>query len=233
MTLHRRQLPIASPCQQFVGRAATATSPAFCARCEKSVHDLSGMRESEVVTLLAKNLGQRVCVSYRARPDGSIATRRERSRFAAAALAVSLAGCAGHLDGADRSAQGDCIDADGYAGECPPKPRLADAVIPDAPVDAIANAPADPPTAAVEPTEFAPMTGELATDATATPAPLYPDVQPEIDAVGQVAVDTDVRTAGEPVIDESLARRVQREAQRLERREQRAEARRQRRLARR
>src|ERR1043165_9567421 len=97
MSLNRRQLPIASPCQEFVGRQATATEPAFCTRCEKSVHDLTRMTEAQVITLLAKNLGGRVCVSYRARADGAIALRPTPSRLAPAAIAVSLAGCAGHV----------------------------------------------------------------------------------------------------------------------------------------
>lgn len=238
MGLTRRQLPIASPCQEFVGRRATATEPAFCSRCEKSVHDLSRLSEQEVITLLARNIGGRVCVSYRVNAEGKIATRPNPPRFAPAALAVSLAGCAGHLSDADRIASSECIDDAGYGTECPPRPRLADAVIPDA---------TDP--TAVEPHAITPdasdptatktidmgardVVGELPVPLGSNPAPLYPDVAQEVDYDGGIEVPdeaTVVRTAGEPMMSAELTRRVHREAKRLERRE----ARKQKRLAKR
>jgi hypothetical protein len=226
MSLTRRQLPIASPCQEFVGRVATATTPAFCTRCEKSVHDLSRMTEAEVITLLAKNLGGRVCVSYRAKTDGSIATRRPVSRFAPAAIAASLAGCAGHVSEAER-ASADCIDENGYDTACPPKPRLADAVIPD-----VIDEPAIDRPATIDP----PRVPDAIAEDPNEPTALYPDVEEEEEeeeeqvAGGvELEVERGEMLAGKPVLHPSLRRRVEREAKRL----QRAEARRERRLARR
>ncbi|HWB77554.1 MAG TPA: hypothetical protein VG755_21460 [Nannocystaceae bacterium] len=243
MGLTRRQLPIASPCQEFVGRRATATEPAYCTRCEKNVHDLSRLTEPEVITLLARNIGKRVCVSYRTGADGSIAMRPTPSRFAPAALAVSLAGCAGHMSEVDRTASADCVDESGYDTACPPKPRLADAVIPDAnDANAVEPDAIDPGTTPAIDTSDRDVVGEMVPPADgADPSPLYPDVD-VADAAGGLFVSGDTergeiayqdRTAGSVMLDPKLERRIAREAKRLERREARAEARAQKRLARR
>lgn len=243
MGLTRRQLPIASPCQEFVGRRATATEPAYCTRCEKNVHDLSRLTEREVVTLLAKHLGTRVCVSYRAHADGSIALRPTPSRFAPAALAVSLAGCAGHLSEADHSATSDCVDASGYDTACPPKPRLADAVIPDAlDPDAVDPDAVDPGATPVIDTGDRDVVGEIVPPVDgADPSALYPDADVS-NAAGGLFVSGDAERgeiayeepmAGSVMLDPKLERRIAREAKRLERREARAEARKNKRLAKR
>jgi hypothetical protein len=127
--LHRRQLPVVSPCDEFVGREAIGNEPAYCTRCAKTVHDLSGMREREVIALLRKTIGQDVCISYRTREDGSIQLRPERRSLAPLGLALSLAGCAGHLDESAMDT-GDCRDAAGLEVPCPPS-RFGDAVVPE------------------------------------------------------------------------------------------------------
>ncbi len=224
----KRQLPIASPCRAFAGRPATADAPAFCTNCDKAVHDLSRLSEDEVVTLLARHRKTGLCVSYRTRPDGTIRLRAPAPRFAPAALAVSLAGCAGHMPDAERSAQSECIDADGYAVVCPPKPRLADAVIPeDEPVEPAvqpSEAGVVPPLSPfVEPIETDPARGFVAVEApVGDPEVDDPDVD---DVVGIMEVDVEVEPLGKPRIDPKLARRIAREEKRLAR-EERREARR-------
>jgi hypothetical protein len=138
VALHRRQLPIASPCLGFEGHAATATAPAFCTRCDKPVHDLSRLSEPEVIGVLAQHVGRELCIAYRTRADGAVVTRATPSRLGPAALAASLSGCAGHLAEAQTQAQ-DCVDVDGYHVACPPRPRLDQPVIPEA------EAPDEPP----------------------------------------------------------------------------------------
>jgi hypothetical protein len=220
VSLHRRQLPIASPCERFEGTEATADRAAFCTRCDKHVHDLSRLTEPEVVDLLARHLGREVCVSYRARPDGTIALRKPASRVAPAAMALALAGCAGHLTDADTRAS-DCVDAQGYDIECPPDPRLGMAVIPEQ-------------TDAPDPAHVA---AELESD------DLDPAYLESIDAVrggiSGVVIEAEVPTVPEPgpvpsvyegdsemmgkmiTVDRPLSRKVERQAKRIERRERR------------
>jgi len=221
----KRQLPIASPCREFAGRPATADAPAFCTNCDKAVHDLSRLSEDEVITLLARHRKTGLCVSYRTRPDGTIRMRAPAPRFAPAALAVSLAGCAGHLVEAERGTQSECIDADGYGIMCPPKPRLADAVIPEA--DRVAPQ-ALPPEADVAEAEL-PVIPEVEVDTTrglvsasVEPEPL-PQIREldELDAVGMMEVQEQVDPLGVPSIDPALSRRIAREEKRLERKERR------------
>jgi hypothetical protein len=251
MTILRRQLPITTPCRSFEGRAGTATSPAFCTRCAKPVHDLSQLTEREVVTLLARHRETGLCVSYRARADGAIAMRTATPPLAPAAFALSLTGCAAHLEDGGAATPSDCIDGDGWRSDCPPPPRLADAVIPDdaAPI----------PDAPVEPTAERPATGELVGDERPPIDEYRPYVSTDldeyrIDAEHDESVETAVRVydfseadaLGGVVAPEyisrqrarmrgeqgELARRVDAEAKRLDRRERR-EARRERRKARR
>lgn len=118
--LHRRQLPVISPCDEFVGREATDTDDAFCTRCAKAVHDLSRLREDEVRALVARTGGD-LCVSYRVRDDGTVELRPPRRPLAPVALALALAGCAGHVGDGDAPVWDDCEDAGGYRVPCPPR----------------------------------------------------------------------------------------------------------------
>lgn len=94
--LHRRQLPVISQCDAFVGREATDDAPGHCTHCAKDVHDLSRLTEDEVIALIARTGGD-LCVSYRMRDDGTIELRQRRSRLAPVGLALALTGCAGHF----------------------------------------------------------------------------------------------------------------------------------------
>jgi hypothetical protein len=229
MTIHRRQLPIASPCRSFEGRAATATSPAFCTRCDKPVHDLSRLTEREVVTLLARHRETGLCVSYRARKDGAIAMRTPQPPIAPAALALSLAGCAAHLEEGAAATRSDCIDGEGWRSDCPPAPRLADAVIPDdtAPI----------PEAPVESSYRPDVPPDLDEQTIDEERPESVETAPRIyefddDQLSGIVAHRDLskeraRLRGE---EGELARRVDAEAKRLDRRDRR-EARRARRNA--
>lgn len=128
--LHSRQLQVVSPCDSFRGTPADGDRPAYCTHCSKHVHDLSRMSERELVLFIARHRDDDICISYEAREDGSIVTREQARALAPAALALSLAGCAGHMGDA-AATRTECFDAQGYATDCPPTPRLDMAVIPD------------------------------------------------------------------------------------------------------
>ena len=77
----------------------------FCGACQKKVHDLSAMSESDAETLLSS--GQDICVSYlsdaagevRFRPQQVVPTSRLLRRASvatAAGLSLALAACAPH-----------------------------------------------------------------------------------------------------------------------------------------
>lgn len=226
VALHRRQLPIVSPCDGFEGREATDREPAFCTRCAKPVHDLSRLTEREVVGLLARHVGGELCLSYRTHEDGAIVTRAAPpSRLAPAALAASLAGCAGHLGESDSHAR-DCIDDDGYRVDCPPTPRLDQPQIPDA----------------IEEAGFAPETIDVAVPA--GPSPITVTGGAHGWTVGVHVVEAVAVPPPEPrtvdvaesryrqrgtirggisydAIEARLSRRAAREARRIERRERR------------
>lgn len=158
--LHRRQLPVISACDEFVGREATDHAPAHCTHCAKDVHDLSRLTEDEVIALIARRGGD-LCVSYRVRDDGSIELRSRRPRFAPVTLALALTGCAGHL-GEAAAENDERIEALGAGEGCPlpdaPVKDEADkyAVDPDALAAALAAGLADEPaTPAVDPAPHA------------------------------------------------------------------------------
>ncbi|MBC8072019.1 MAG: hypothetical protein IAG13_27095 [Deltaproteobacteria bacterium] len=232
MGLHRRQLPIASPCERFEGTEATAEQAAFCTRCDKHVHDLSRLTEPEVVELLARHRDREVCVSYRTRADGTIALRKAPPRLAPAAMALAMTGCAGHLSEPDARAS-DCVDAGGYHIDCPPSPRLGMAVIPDAalPVDPVEPSQADVPAEihlgelgelADESMVRGGISGSLVLEPPELEAAASPELplEPATDAGDFMGLLLKVRPAGR------LARKVEREAKRIDRRERRALAKR-------
>ncbi|HWB80361.1 MAG TPA: hypothetical protein VG755_35595 [Nannocystaceae bacterium] len=231
MALHRRQLPIVSPCDGFEGREATDREPAFCTRCAKPVHDLSRLTEREVVTLLARHVGGGLCLSYRTRDDGAIVTRAAPpSRLAPAVIAASLAGCAGHLGDAEARAR-DCLDADGYRVDCPPQPRLDQPVIPDAIADdrdddEVPAAPTE--IAGVEPGELIEVQGTMSRGLVVVEAVAAPPPPPAVGVVatapsqrlGPVRGGISLGGTG-PYTEKDLSPRVRRELRRIERRERR------------
>jgi hypothetical protein len=117
--LHRRQLPVISHCDAFVGREASDDAPGHCTHCAKDVHDLSRMTEDEVVRLIARTGGD-LCVSYRVREGGAIELRSRRSRLAPVGLALALTGCAGHFgEPMDDAEDDERIEAAGLYDGCP------------------------------------------------------------------------------------------------------------------
>mgnify|MGYP006870797230 CR=1 FL=1 len=65
-----------------------------CAACEHVVHDLSAMSEREAARFVTERRGQRVCMRYLARADGTIVYRPEPPRAGPAVMAAALAACA-------------------------------------------------------------------------------------------------------------------------------------------
>lgn len=120
MSVHRRQLPIASPCEGFQPAPGSAEGlGGYCQRCRKTVHDVSAMRESELRRFIAARVGQTVCVAYRVDAHGGIVLRPEPrpARAALAAMTVLLVACAGHVTELEVPGTG-CVDASGYEVAC-------------------------------------------------------------------------------------------------------------------
>jgi hypothetical protein len=76
MPLHRTPLhviSIAQPCREDWSAMSPVSRARFCAHCQRQVHDLSTMTTAEADDLLCRAAG-RLCVRYRAAPDGRVAT---------------------------------------------------------------------------------------------------------------------------------------------------------------
>lgn len=122
MAVHRRQLPLAYQCKGFVPAPGSTGDGGFCERCQRQVHDVSAMRESELRRLLAAHAGGTVCLAYRVDDHGRVRLRPEPARaqwqpLGVGALALLLAACAG-LAGEPVIPGGYCLDADGYEVPC-------------------------------------------------------------------------------------------------------------------
>jgi hypothetical protein len=116
MTVRARDLEIRRPCPTRLDpqRADGGVKSWYCGHCEKSVHVLSNMTQSEARAFLAAREGQDLCVTYAVRRDGTIrfapepapardrsvvpvgALVRRRHALAAAGLGLALAACAPH-----------------------------------------------------------------------------------------------------------------------------------------
>jgi hypothetical protein len=112
MAVSPRHVKITSPCQADLDpdRGQDGAKSWYCGHCDKNVHVLSNMTETDARALLAEKVGQDLCVSYAVRADGTIRFKapepkivplssvRRRSAAAAAAVGLSaaLAACAPH-----------------------------------------------------------------------------------------------------------------------------------------
>jgi hypothetical protein len=112
MAVQQQHVAIQSPCPTTLDpeRAAGGVRSWYCGHCEKAVHVLSNMTESEARSFLAANEGKDVCVTYAVKPDGTIRFKtpapapivpvaslaKRRRVVAAAGLGVALAACAPH-----------------------------------------------------------------------------------------------------------------------------------------
>jgi len=234
--VHRRSLPIASPCQVF----RPSPGHSFCGQCQTHVHDLSALTRREAEALLAANIGHKLCIAYRTATDGTLIHRAE-PRPLALALAVAalgsalvLAACAGHAPEIDHPGER-CRDPQGYEMDCD-TPRHAGApVIPDADARVIDVAPSDSPDVP-DGDEDDEGTAEIVV--VDTPAPegqpiTFDDFEetplPDLDFVGTMVVEEtirmpevdDDRTVGESLPDAGSSRKAKREARRDARRERR------------
>jgi hypothetical protein len=108
MAISAKQLPIVRPCAESVRLETRAGTSLWCDHCSRVVHDLSALRENEIHSLLRRNAGKRICISYRIKSDGNVATRPDPTPRWIAGLAATLMGCASHLVGDELDAPGAC-----------------------------------------------------------------------------------------------------------------------------
>lgn len=124
MPVHRRQLPLAYQCEGFVPAAGSAGDGGLCERCQRQVHDVSAMRESELRRLMAKHAGGTVCLAYRVDDRGRVRLRPEPTwgqwqPLAVGALASLLGACAGLVEEIEMMTPGGyCRDYDGEEIPC-------------------------------------------------------------------------------------------------------------------
>src|SRR5262245_47687989 len=125
MGLRSTDLPIVRACP------LDAAPEGWCDHCSHRVHALSSMREHEVRALLQAHRGQKLCVAYLVRRDGTLVLAREPARAWLAPLLATATACWGPEDGATIRPQ-DAAWADAQAG-CGPVPRLRDKPVADPP----------------------------------------------------------------------------------------------------
>lgn len=89
-------LPLRNRCDEDWQAMTPITGGRACAACERVVHDLSAMSEREAARFVARHAGQRVCMRYVARADGTIVYRQESSRLAPVLMVAALAACTPH-----------------------------------------------------------------------------------------------------------------------------------------
>src|SRR6188472_3887717 len=116
MAVQQDDVRIQTPCptQLDPARAANGVRSWHCGHCDKAVHVLSNMTESEARTFMADNAGKDICVTYAVRKDGTIRfapeaapvvapivplvpvaslARRRHAAAAAVGLGLALAAC--------------------------------------------------------------------------------------------------------------------------------------------
>jgi hypothetical protein len=138
-----QNLPITGPCPidlDAIGFDRRAKQ-AHCAHCDKAVTNLSNMTRDEARVFLQQNAGQKLCVSYGRRTDGTIlfkqpapavvplsrvrgsAKRVALPTAAALGLAAALAACTPH--GADPVAKPTPVKVEPKQPEPHPEPVMA------------------------------------------------------------------------------------------------------------
>src|SRR5690348_2559659 len=98
--MRRLHLPIQNPCHEnWDAMRQDGDAQRFCGVCDKSVHDLSALTESQARTVLDEESTKgRVCVRYKADGDGNIKFKLEtvmasslwRTTLAAAGMTLAL-----------------------------------------------------------------------------------------------------------------------------------------------
>lgn len=207
MGLHRRQLPILSPCEDFAPAPGSVDEGGFCERCRKQVHDASAMSEAELRRFLAARVGTEVCLSYRTDARGRLRLRPEPASaqwqpLALGALASLLAACSWLADETVIPG-GYCLDPNGEEVPCVESfehdawsmPAAEGCPVrPTAPVPAPVLAPAPAPTPLTGP---APAVGDAAPGARPTAAKFRANfkIDPDEQVLRGAVVVTGVTTA--------------------------------------
>ncbi|KIG12525.1 hypothetical protein DB30_01287 [Enhygromyxa salina] len=83
--MHRRQLPIVSPCHEDWNDMTGAGAARHCESCDESVQDLSAMSSDDARAFLREHGEQQPCVRYRFDRAGRL--------LFAAALGMAASGC--------------------------------------------------------------------------------------------------------------------------------------------
>jgi len=102
------EIDIPEPCDEDWDRMTPAERGRFCSKCQKKVHDLSAMPESDAQAFLESD--EDICISYLSNSAGDVRFQPERvvplhrlvrcaSMATAAGLSMALAACAPHGDG--------------------------------------------------------------------------------------------------------------------------------------
>jgi hypothetical protein len=130
MAVHRRHLKVVSPCPVELDpeRGKRGEASWYCGHCKKNVHVLSNMTEADARQLLARNLGNEMCVSYAVHRDGRVKFK-PAAAAAAVALTAALAACAPHDN--DRVERPTVTVHDGGAAPTPTPPTIPDRVEPE------------------------------------------------------------------------------------------------------
>lgn len=102
--MHSDRVPIGSPCSVDWGAMTGDDRRRFCGQCNKHVHDLSAMREREAKALLAT--GDKLCVRYTVKPDGTMRHRPTRRMQLLAMGAALLSGAQAYASTAPAPAPG-------------------------------------------------------------------------------------------------------------------------------
>lgn len=140
--MHRSRLPILQACDEDWARMPGTATTRRCAACDHEVIDLSAMTAEAAIDAVFARAG-RACVRYRVDADGEIQFAPPRPRRAPAALALSLAACAGWVDEPIAAAPGEL-------GACVPDPDDADACARDEAPAPIATQTYEPGPAVIE-----------------------------------------------------------------------------------
>ena len=174
--MQRRDAPIGSPCSEDWGAMTGDDRTRFCDQCNKQVHNLSAMTETEARAVVAQ---PSVCVRYQVDPKTQQIRHRRPRRFllrvaTTAGLGASLAlpaaaGMATEADGPGLLERAWESLTELVAG--PPVEVLGG-------LEMVPEPPAPPPAV-----ELAPMMGDIAVE------PPPPVEAPAVEELGEVAIE--------------------------------------------
>lgn len=141
-------LPLRNRCHEDFEAMTPVTGGRACAACQRVVHDLSAMREREAARFVTERQGQRVCLRYLAREDGTIVYRREEpARIGPALVAAALAACTPHEPAPRLADEVEVVEAEAPVPAAVVVPAAAVASPPDDDINPCAPDPAAAPAA--------------------------------------------------------------------------------------